>query len=53
LATNVWSSVEGALILSRVLRSPEPFDLAIALLAATAENEANASIDDTRQGTVS
>jgi len=42
LATNVWSSVEGALILSRVLRSPEPFDLAIALLAATAETEANA-----------
>jgi AcrR family transcriptional regulator len=53
LATNVWSSVEGALILSRVLRSPEPFDLAIALLAATAETEANASIHDTRQGTVS
>jgi TetR/AcrR family transcriptional repressor of lmrAB and yxaGH operons len=43
LATQVWTSVEGALILSRVLRSPEPFDLAIALLAATAENEANAS----------
>jgi AcrR family transcriptional regulator len=53
LATNVWSSVEGALILSRVLRSPEPFDLAIALLAATAETEANASIHDTRQGTAS
>jgi AcrR family transcriptional regulator len=44
LATNVWSSVEGALILSRVLRSPEPFDLAIALLAATAETEADASV---------
>jgi TetR/AcrR family transcriptional regulator, lmrAB and yxaGH operons repressor len=43
LATQVWTSVEGALILSRVLRSPEPFDLAIALLAATAETEANAS----------
>ena len=43
LATNVWSSVEGALILSRVLRSPEPFDMAIALLAATADTEANAS----------
>ena len=53
LATNVWSSVEGALILSRVLRSPEAFDLAIALLAATAETEANASIHDTRQGTAS
>jgi TetR/AcrR family transcriptional repressor of lmrAB and yxaGH operons len=36
LATNVWTSVEGALILSRVLRSPEPFDTAIALLTAAA-----------------
>jgi TetR/AcrR family transcriptional regulator, lmrAB and yxaGH operons repressor len=44
LATNVWSSVEGALILSRVLRSPEPFDTAIALLTATAEAAAEASI---------
>jgi AcrR family transcriptional regulator len=44
LATHAWTSVEGALILSRVLRSPEPFDLAIAQLAATAETEANASI---------
>jgi TetR/AcrR family transcriptional regulator, lmrAB and yxaGH operons repressor len=44
LATQVWTSVEGALILSRVLRSPEPFDLAIAQLAATAETEANASL---------
>jgi TetR/AcrR family transcriptional regulator, lmrAB and yxaGH operons repressor len=44
LATQAWTSVEGALILSRVLRSPEPFDLAIAQLAATAETEANASI---------
>jgi TetR/AcrR family transcriptional regulator, lmrAB and yxaGH operons repressor len=43
LATHAWSSVEGALILSRVLRSPEPFDLAIAQLAATADTEANAS----------
>jgi TetR/AcrR family transcriptional repressor of lmrAB and yxaGH operons len=49
LATNVWSSVEGALILSRVLRSPEPFDLAIAQLAATADTEANAAIHDTRK----
>jgi hypothetical protein len=40
LATSVWSSVEGALILSRVLRSPEPFDLAIAQLAAIAETAA-------------
>jgi AcrR family transcriptional regulator len=44
LATQAWTSVEGALILGRVLRSPEPFDLAIAQLAATAESEANASI---------
>ena len=44
LATNVWSSVEGALILSRVLRSPEPFNLAIALLAATADTEADSAI---------
>jgi AcrR family transcriptional regulator len=43
LATNAWTSVEGALILSRVLRSPEPFDLAIAQLAATADTEADAS----------
>ena len=42
LATQAWTNVEGALILSRVLRSPEPFDLAIAQLAATAETEANA-----------
>jgi len=37
LATNVWASVEGALILSRALRSPEPFDAAIALLTAAAD----------------
>jgi TetR/AcrR family transcriptional regulator, lmrAB and yxaGH operons repressor len=42
LATQAWTSVEGALILSRVLHSPEPFDLAIAQLTATAETEANA-----------
>jgi AcrR family transcriptional regulator len=42
LATHTWTSVEGALILSRVLHSPEPFDLAIAQLTATAETEANA-----------
>jgi TetR/AcrR family transcriptional regulator, lmrAB and yxaGH operons repressor len=39
LATNVWTSVEGALIISRVLRSPEPFDAAIALLPAAADAE--------------
>jgi TetR/AcrR family transcriptional regulator, lmrAB and yxaGH operons repressor len=44
LATHAWTSVEGALILGRVLRSPEPFDLAIAQLTATADAEANASI---------
>jgi TetR/AcrR family transcriptional regulator, lmrAB and yxaGH operons repressor len=44
LATNVWTSVEGALILSRVLRSPEPFDMAITQLTATAEVAADASI---------
>ena len=53
LATHAWSSVEGALILGRVLRSPEPFDLAIAQLAATADTEADASIHDTRKDTVS
>jgi AcrR family transcriptional regulator len=44
LATNVWTSVEGALILSRVLRSPEPFDMAITQLTATAEADGDASI---------
>jgi TetR/AcrR family transcriptional regulator, lmrAB and yxaGH operons repressor len=44
LATHAWSSVEGALILSRVLRSPEPFNLAITQLAATADAEASAPI---------
>jgi AcrR family transcriptional regulator len=44
LATNVWTSLEGALILSRALRSPEPFDMAIALLAAAADADADASI---------
>jgi TetR/AcrR family transcriptional repressor of lmrAB and yxaGH operons len=43
LASQAWTSVEGALILSRVLHSPEPFDLATAQLAATADTEANAS----------
>jgi AcrR family transcriptional regulator len=42
LATNVWTSLEGALILSRALRSPEPFNMAIALLAAAAEADADA-----------
>jgi TetR/AcrR family transcriptional regulator, lmrAB and yxaGH operons repressor len=51
LATHAWSSVEGALILSRVLHSPEPFDLAIAQLAATADAEATAPTHHTRKGT--
>jgi len=51
LATYAWSSVEGALILSRVLRSPEPFDLAIAQLAATADAEATAVAHHTQEGT--
>src|ERR1700744_2620493 len=38
LATNVWTSTEGALILSRALRSPKPFDAAIALLSAAADD---------------
>jgi TetR/AcrR family transcriptional regulator, lmrAB and yxaGH operons repressor len=38
LATNVWASMEGALILSRALRRPAPFDAAIALLTAAADD---------------
>jgi TetR/AcrR family transcriptional regulator, lmrAB and yxaGH operons repressor len=52
LATNVWSSTEGALILSRVLHSPEPFDMAIALLSAAAEAAAESPSHDTGNGTV-
>jgi TetR/AcrR family transcriptional regulator, lmrAB and yxaGH operons repressor len=37
LALNTVTAMEGALILSRVLRSPEPFDAAIAALSATAK----------------
>ena len=37
LAMNAVTAMEGALILSRVLRSPEPFDAAIAELTASAE----------------
>jgi len=36
LALNAVTAMEGALILSRVLRSPEPFDAAIAELTASA-----------------
>jgi TetR/AcrR family transcriptional regulator, lmrAB and yxaGH operons repressor len=43
LATSVWTSVEGALIVGRALRSPEPFDTAIAVLTATAKALAPAS----------
>ncbi len=44
LATNVWSTVEGALILGRALRDPAPFDTAIALLTAAADAAADTSI---------
>ena len=37
LALNAVTAMEGALILGRVLRSPEPFDAAIAELTASAE----------------
>ena len=37
LATQAWTSIEGALLLSRVLRNPEPFNLAITQLTAAAE----------------
>jgi TetR/AcrR family transcriptional regulator, lmrAB and yxaGH operons repressor len=37
LAINAVSAMEGALILGRVLRSPEPFDAAIAELSTSAE----------------
>jgi AcrR family transcriptional regulator len=43
LATNTVISSQGALILARVLRSPDPFDMAIAELAASAQNAASAS----------
>ena len=49
LATNVWSSVEGALILSRALRSPEPFDMAIALLTAAADDALHGQAGDEGQ----
>jgi TetR/AcrR family transcriptional repressor of lmrAB and yxaGH operons len=41
LSLNAVTAMEGALILSRVLRSPEPFDAAIADLAASARAAAN------------
>jgi len=43
LALNAVTAMEGALILGRVLRSPEPFDAAIAELAASADAAAGAS----------
>jgi TetR/AcrR family transcriptional repressor of lmrAB and yxaGH operons len=43
LALNAVTAMEGALILSRALRTPEPFDAAIAELAASAEAAAGAS----------
>jgi TetR/AcrR family transcriptional regulator, lmrAB and yxaGH operons repressor len=53
LATHACASVEGALIMSRVLRSPEPFDLASAQLAAAADTEADAPVHNTRKDTIS
>lgn len=38
LATNIVTSMEGALIMCRVLRSPAPFDTAIEALTASAES---------------
>src|SRR5262249_55081644 len=43
LATNAVTAMEGALILSRVLRSTEPFDTAIATLSASAQAAAAAT----------
>ena len=43
LATNAVTSMEGALVLSRALRSPEPFDFAIAMLTASAETAVTAT----------
>jgi AcrR family transcriptional regulator len=40
LATNIATSMEGALIMCRVLRSPAPFDTAIDALTASAESAA-------------
>jgi TetR/AcrR family transcriptional regulator, lmrAB and yxaGH operons repressor len=40
LATNIATSMEGALIMCRVLRSPAPFDSAIDALRASAESAA-------------
>jgi TetR/AcrR family transcriptional regulator, lmrAB and yxaGH operons repressor len=52
LATYACSGAEGALILGRALRSPEPFDLASAQLAAAADAEVGASARETRKDTV-
>jgi AcrR family transcriptional regulator len=43
LATNTVTSTQGSLILARVLRSPAPFDMAIAELVAGAQAAAGAS----------
>ena len=43
LATNAVTSMEGALVLSRTLRSPEPFDFAIAMLTVSAETAVTAT----------
>ena len=41
MATNVATTMEGALIMCRVLRSPAPFDTAIEALRASAESAAS------------
>ena len=43
LATLAVTTVQGALILSRTLRTPEPFDTAIAFLTASAQDVAAAA----------
>ncbi|MCV7408243.1 TetR family transcriptional regulator [Mycobacterium florentinum] len=44
LALNAVTAMEGALILSRALRSPEPFDAAIAELTASADAAAGTPV---------
>ncbi|BBY20758.1 TetR/AcrR family transcriptional regulator [Mycobacterium stomatepiae] len=43
LARGIVTSMEGALIVSRALRDPQPFDSAIALLTVSARNAADAT----------
>jgi TetR/AcrR family transcriptional regulator, lmrAB and yxaGH operons repressor len=43
LARGIVTSLEGALIVSRALRDPQPFDSAIALLSVSAQNAVDAT----------